>query len=133
MRHYNATAVLDREQLSDACMDDQELMRELVTSLIDDTTQQLIVLQAAVERDDGGECQRVAHYVKGACANLGAASMAGVLKAWSSRRPKGTLQPAAFRWRRYLLNCGNCAPKPRPFSRQNPAIFRLCSGMLRWT
>ena len=80
MRHSNATAVLDHEQLSDACMDDQNLMRELLASLIDDTTLQLIALQAAVEHDDRGECQRVAHYVKGACASLGAASMASLLK-----------------------------------------------------
>ena len=79
MRHDNATAILDHEQLSDACMDDQDLMRELVASLIDDTTLQLIALHNAIEHDDRGECQRVAHYVKGACANLGAVSMASVL------------------------------------------------------
>jgi peroxiredoxin len=65
MRPSNSTAVLDHEQLSDACMDDQALMRELVASLIDDTTLQLIALHNAIEHDDRGECQRVAHYVKG--------------------------------------------------------------------
>ncbi|MBI2680806.1 MAG: Hpt domain-containing protein [Candidatus Solibacter usitatus] len=79
MRQSHATAVLDHEQLSDACMDDQALMRELVGSLIDDSTVQLITLRAAIDRDDCGECQRVAHYIKGACANLGAASMAAAL------------------------------------------------------
>jgi HPt (histidine-containing phosphotransfer) domain-containing protein len=79
MRQEGKTAVLDREQLRDACMDDQALMRELVASLIDDTTQQLIALQTAVEHADSGECKRVAHYVKGACANLGAATMAVTL------------------------------------------------------
>src|ERR1700704_4690315 len=80
MRHDHKTAVLDHEQLSDACMDDQDLMRALVTSLIDDTALQLIALQVAIEHDDRGECQRLAHYVKGACASLGAVSLASALK-----------------------------------------------------
>jgi len=89
MRPYDATAVLDHEQLSDACMDDQDLMRELVASLIDDTTLQLMALEAAIEHDDRGECQRVAHYVKGACASLGAASMASALKNMEQQAAQG--------------------------------------------
>jgi histidine phosphotransfer protein HptB len=89
MRYTHATAVLDHEQLSDACMDDQALMRELVVSLIDDTRLQLITLRAAIERDDCGECQRVAHYVKGACANLGAVSMASVLLSIEEQAAQG--------------------------------------------
>jgi HPt (histidine-containing phosphotransfer) domain-containing protein len=89
MRHHDAAAVLDHEQLSDACMDDQDLMRELVASLIDDTTRQLIALHAAIDRDDKGECQRVAHYVKGACANLGAASLASALTTIEQQAAEG--------------------------------------------
>ena len=89
MRRENATAILDHEQLSDACMDDQDLMRELVASLIDDTSQQLIALHNAIEHDDRGECQRVAHYVKGACANLGAASMASALTSMEQQAAQG--------------------------------------------
>ena len=89
MRYTHATAILDHEQLCDACMDDQALMRELVASLIDDTTVQLITLRAAIERDDWGECQRVAHYVKGACANLGAVSMASVLLSIDQQAAQG--------------------------------------------
>ncbi len=70
-------------------MDDQDLMRELVASLIDDTTLQLIALHNAIEHDDRGECQRVAHYVKGACANLGAVSMASALLSMEQQAAKG--------------------------------------------
>ena len=81
--------VLDRRQLRDACLDDLDLMRELVASLIDDTTQQLLALQAAVEKADSAECKRVAHYVKGACANLGAEAMAAALRSMEQHAVQG--------------------------------------------
>ena len=72
--------VFDINQLRNVCMDDSELMRELVTALIDDATKQLSALSEAVEHADATHCARVAHYIKGACANVGAASMAVLLK-----------------------------------------------------
>lgn len=73
-------AVLDLNQLRNVCMEDEELMREVATSLIDDTASHIPELAEAVEHADGSRCARVAHYVKGACANVGAASMAALLK-----------------------------------------------------
>ncbi|HXI44164.1 MAG TPA: Hpt domain-containing protein [Bryobacteraceae bacterium] len=75
-----ALAVLDLGQLRGVCMEDAELMREVATSLIDDTASRIPELAEAVEHADGSRCARVAHYVKGACANVGAAAMAAVLK-----------------------------------------------------
>jgi HPt (histidine-containing phosphotransfer) domain-containing protein len=75
-----ALAVLDLDQLRDVCMEDAELMRELATSLIDDTASHMPELAEAVEQADSARCVRLAHYVKGACANVGAASMAALLK-----------------------------------------------------
>jgi HPt (histidine-containing phosphotransfer) domain-containing protein len=75
-----APAVLDLDQLRNICMEDAELMRELAASLIDDTAMQMPELADAVERADATRCARLAHYVKGACANVGAASMAALLK-----------------------------------------------------
>jgi HPt (histidine-containing phosphotransfer) domain-containing protein len=72
--------VFDIDQLRNVCMEDSELMRELVTALIDDATKQLSALSDAVEHADANQCARLAHYVKGACANVGAVSMASVLK-----------------------------------------------------
>jgi len=72
--------VFDINQLRNVCMEDSELMRELVTALIDDATKQLPTLSDAVEHADATRCARVAHYVKGACANVGAVSMAALLK-----------------------------------------------------
>ena len=72
--------VLDVQQLRDITLDDQELMREVLTSLIDDTSRQLSLLNAAIDRQDGQTCMRLAHYSKGACANVGANRAAGILK-----------------------------------------------------
>src|SRR5438128_9589001 len=80
MPSQTALAVLDLNQLRDVCMEDPELMRELATSLIDDTALPMPELAEAVEQTDSPRCARLAHYVKGACANVWAASMAALLK-----------------------------------------------------
>ena len=80
MPSQTAPAVLDLDQLRDICMEDTELMRELATSLIDDTASHIPELAEAVDQADSPRCARLAHYVKGACANVGAASMAALLK-----------------------------------------------------
>lgn len=72
--------VFDIDQLRNICMEDTELMRDLVVSLVDDAAAQIPALQQAVEQADGAKCARLAHYVKGACANVGAASLAALMK-----------------------------------------------------
>jgi|SRR6185436_8885820 HPt (histidine-containing phosphotransfer) domain-containing protein len=76
----NENTVLDMDQLRNISMEDTELMRELVAALIEDATTHISKLQAAVEDADAEQSQRLAHYVKGACANVGAASMAAILR-----------------------------------------------------
>ena len=76
----DATLVLDREQLKEITMDDQELMREVLFALIQDTSQQLVLLDAAIRQQDVDRCMRLAHYSKGACANVGANRAAALLK-----------------------------------------------------
>jgi HPt (histidine-containing phosphotransfer) domain-containing protein len=80
MPNETEVPVFDLNQLRNICMEDQELMRELVTALIDDASQQIPVLKDAVEQADSNRTARVAHYIEGACANVGAASMAAVLR-----------------------------------------------------
>jgi HPt (histidine-containing phosphotransfer) domain-containing protein len=72
--------VFDIDQLRNICMDDTELMRDLAVSLIDDARAQIPALEQAVEQADSEKCARLAHYVKGACANVGAASLAALMK-----------------------------------------------------
>jgi HPt (histidine-containing phosphotransfer) domain-containing protein len=75
-----AAPVLDREQLRDVTMDDEDLMREVLSVLWEDTTAQVPKLEAAVRNRDGELCVRLAHYSKGACANVGASAAARVFR-----------------------------------------------------
>jgi HPt (histidine-containing phosphotransfer) domain-containing protein len=76
----NTVAVLDREQLREITLNDEELMREIVAALIDDTSRQIELLDAAIREEDSKRCVRLAHYSKGACANVGANAAAALLK-----------------------------------------------------
>ena len=71
--------VLDHEQLRNITLDDTELMRELLETLLDDTSRQLQMLRDAVRAQDGPRTARLAHYSKGACANIGAQTVASLL------------------------------------------------------
>ena len=72
--------VLDRNQLRDITLDDEELMREILSALVDDTSRQIHLLDCAIREQDSQRCMRLAHYSKGACANVGANAAAAVLK-----------------------------------------------------
>lgn len=72
--------VLDREQLRGITMDDEPLMREILAALVEDTSRQIHLLAKAVQDGDANDCKRLAHYSKGACANVGAGRAAALLK-----------------------------------------------------
>ena len=55
-------------------------MREVLSALIDDTSRQLVLLNGAIRQQDPQSCMRLAHYSKGACANVGANRAAAILK-----------------------------------------------------
>lgn len=87
--------LLDTVQLRNITMDDEELMHEIVSALIDDTSRHLDLLREAVERADSEECVRLAHYAKGACVNVGAASMAAILLSLERNAAQGHLSACA--------------------------------------
>jgi HPt (histidine-containing phosphotransfer) domain-containing protein len=76
----DATLVLDRQQLRDITLEDEDLMHEVIAALIEDTSQQFGQLDAAIREKDPERCKRLAHYCKGACANVGANAAAAVLR-----------------------------------------------------
>ena len=80
MRSIPSSAVLDREQLRDITLDDQDLMREILAVLVDDTSTQIPKLASAVLESDSNLCIRLAHYCKGACSNVGANAAAAVFR-----------------------------------------------------
>lgn len=73
-------------------MDDSELMRDILAALISDTSQQLQALERALEQADAKETARLAHYSKGACANVGATSTAELLQVIEKKAAAGDLQ-----------------------------------------
>jgi HPt (histidine-containing phosphotransfer) domain-containing protein len=85
----DTTTVLDREQLRDITLDDEELMREILSALIDDTSSQIPLLDSAIREEDSQKCVRLAHYSKGACANVGANAAAALLKRIEQEAGKG--------------------------------------------
>jgi len=72
--------VLDKDQLRDITMDDAELMREIMSALLSDTAQQMCLLESAIREQNTVQCMRLAHYSKGACANVGAGRAAGMFR-----------------------------------------------------
>jgi HPt (histidine-containing phosphotransfer) domain-containing protein len=74
------TTVLDRQQLRDVTLDDDDLMREILSALIDDTSRQIPLLEVAIREKDPQTTRRLAHYSKGACANVGAKAAAAALE-----------------------------------------------------
>ena len=86
------TAVLDRDQLREVTLDDDALMREVLAALVDDTKRQMVLLDAAIREQDTTRCMRLAHYSKGACANVGARSAAAILKEIESKASEKNFQ-----------------------------------------
>jgi HPt (histidine-containing phosphotransfer) domain-containing protein len=76
----DTSVTLDKKQLRDVTLDDAGLMQEILAALIEDTSQQIPLLEGAIEERDAELCRRLAHYSKGACANVGAVSAAALLK-----------------------------------------------------
>ena len=72
--------VLDRRQLRDITLDDEGLIREVLAALLDDTSKQIALLDHAIRDRDPQKTMRLAHYCKGACANIGANAVAAVLQ-----------------------------------------------------
>ncbi len=66
--------------MRDVTLNDEELMREILASLIDDSSRQLVLLDAAIREHDADRTARLAHYSKGACANVGANVAAEALR-----------------------------------------------------
>jgi HPt (histidine-containing phosphotransfer) domain-containing protein len=83
--------VLDRNQLREVTVDDQDLMRDILAALIEDTSRQILLLDVAITAGDATQCVRLAHYAKGACANVGANSSAVLLEKIERQASSGSV------------------------------------------
>ena len=73
-------------------MNDEDLMREVLGTLVDDTTRQIELLESAIRESNSSKCVRLAHYSRGACANVGAIRAAGLLKEIERNAAEGQFQ-----------------------------------------
>jgi HPt (histidine-containing phosphotransfer) domain-containing protein len=85
------TIVLDLVQFREVTLDDDELMGQILTALIDDTARQIPLLEVAIREQDARKCARLAHYSKGACANVGANAVAAALEAIERQAASGSV------------------------------------------
>lgn len=92
MQAIDSSVTLDKEQLRDITLDDTGLMQEILAALVDDTSQQIALLGEAIRAHDTERCKRLAHYSKGACANVGAVRAAALLKRIETRASAGEFQ-----------------------------------------
>jgi len=90
--HTRSVRALDREQLREVTLEDQDLMRQLLAALIEDTDRQMPLLELAIRRTDTEQCARLAHYCKGACSNLGAQAAAAVLAELERNAKNGAIE-----------------------------------------
>jgi HPt (histidine-containing phosphotransfer) domain-containing protein len=88
----DTSVTLDKQQLRDVTLDDAELMREILAALIDDTSLHIQLLEIAIQDGDADRCSRLAHYSRGACANVGAVSAARLLRHIESRAAHGEFE-----------------------------------------
>jgi HPt (histidine-containing phosphotransfer) domain-containing protein len=88
----DATIVLDRERFREVTLQDEDLMRDLLAALIEDTGRQLPLFDIAIRNADGPQCARLAHYCRGACSNLGANAAATVLAELERYAKKGAME-----------------------------------------
>ena len=85
MQSSDNDTTLDRERLREVTLDDDALMEEVLSVLLDDTSRQIVLLGRAIREQNAQQCARLAHYSKGACANLGANRAAELLREIEAR------------------------------------------------
>jgi two-component system, sensor histidine kinase and response regulator len=71
----NFTHAFNRTELLHRMMGDEDLMRGIIRTFIEDIPEQARLLREASRSDDFKDIERLSHTIKGACANLGAAKM----------------------------------------------------------
>ena len=92
MKVIDSGVILDREQLRDITLNDAGLMAEIMSALVEHTSQQIHRLAEAVRDHDQSGCLRMAHSCKGACANVGANRAAALFLEIERNASAGTFE-----------------------------------------
>lgn len=84
----------DLDQLDQLAGGDKAFQKELLTMFVEDVDNSLSQLAAAIAADDLSGVQELAHYIKGASANVGAVAMSKTAAQVEKRAKTGSLQGA---------------------------------------
>lgn len=71
---------IDWERLSQISDEDKEFQLELLNMLAADISEQLVIIQTAIQQQSGQQLQELGHYLKGATANVGVMSIATIAR-----------------------------------------------------
>jgi HPt (histidine-containing phosphotransfer) domain-containing protein len=100
-----AIAVLDVSQLRNITLNDESLMREVIHSLLGDAFAKIGEIESAIAAGRASHCVQLSHSASGACANVGALSMARLFAAVERHAAKDEVErcrPLIGRLRREL-------------------------------
>ncbi len=85
----------DLEQLEQLAGNDKSFQKELLTMFVEDIDNSLGQLAAAIAGEEPEGVRELAHYIKGASANVGAVGMAKTAAQIEKRAKAGSLQGAS--------------------------------------
>lgn len=85
----------DLEQLEQLAGGDKAFEKELLQMFVGDTENSLEQLATAISADNQSAVQELAHYIKGASANVGAVGMSTIAAQLESTAKAGNLRAAA--------------------------------------
>lgn len=84
----------DMEQLEQLAGGDKAFEKELLTMFVEDISNSINQLAAAISANDAADAREVAHYIKGASANVGAVGMSQTAAQIEKQAKAGSLQGA---------------------------------------
>jgi HPt (histidine-containing phosphotransfer) domain-containing protein len=102
-----ALEALNLLQLRSVTLDDRALMREVIAALLSDTAIQVEAIRRAIEGADARQCARLAHGLMGACANVGAVSLAALFSSVERQASRGVLSRCALQMEPLLQELEN--------------------------
>ncbi len=103
MASLNRNAIpIDWHQLDALCDGDEAFTLELLNLYTADTASQLPRLRAAIASADASALAQIAHYLKGASANIGATVLQSLAKQLETNGREGNLSGASSTYERFV-------------------------------
>lgn len=96
MPEFRSLQVLDREELLDRLMGDEDLAREVIGAFIIEMPEKLTQIRGIIERGVASELQKQAHTLRGTCGTIGAMAMCETAARLEDAARSGDMDRAAL-------------------------------------